>query len=375
MQSRTLHSSFCRMFSAWSWLLGCCVLLIGALPAGAQVGDVTPVHDPSVMQVGGVYYLFCTGRGIPIRTSVDLFHWQRAGTVFAIPPLPPPPHTGSPGRPFVLPKDWHPGGPAWTHAYSGGFDSYWAPDISFFAGQFHLYYAASTFGQTHSAIGLATSASLDASSPGHGWTDRGLVVATRSDDDYNAIDPAVFCDADGRVWMVFGSCWSGIKLVELNPGTGLLLDPTKPPLAIAHRPSGRPLEEGYLTHRGGWYYLWASYDHCCRGAQSDYRIVVSRAKAVTGPYVDRAGNAMLEGGGTPVMSSQGAMRGPGSCAVCSGAGREWLFFHFYDADHHGRPTLQIRPLVWDASGWPSVDQPIAGPVGGSAARAATQPSH
>jgi hypothetical protein len=43
------------------------------------------------------------------------------------------------------------------------------------------------------------------------------------------------------------------------------------------------------VERDGWFYLFASFDFCCRGADSTYYTVVGRSKAVAGPYVDRDG--------------------------------------------------------------------------------------
>jgi len=66
----------------------------------------------------------------------------------------------------------------------------WAPDISYFNGRYHLYYALSTFGSRNSAIGLATSPTLDPADPKYAWTDEGMVLRSFQDkDDWNAIDP------------------------------------------------------------------------------------------------------------------------------------------------------------------------------------------
>jgi hypothetical protein len=107
--------------------------------------------------------------------------------------------------------------------------------------------------------------------------------------------------------------------------------------------------------------LWESVGHCCRGAYSDYRILVGRSPKIAGPYLDRDGRPLLDAGGTVVLASDGPVRGPGSCAIAELAGHDFLIHHFYDANHHGRPTLAVRPLLWDADGWPLAGEPITRP--------------
>src|SRR5205814_2301884 len=94
----------------------------------------------------------------------------------------------------------------------------WAPDISFFNGQYYLYYACSTFGSNRSGIGLATNTTLDPSDAAYHWQDCGLVLESRQNDDFNAIDPNRVIDRNRRHWLALGSFWSGLKLVELDPG-------------------------------------------------------------------------------------------------------------------------------------------------------------
>ena len=48
-----------------------------------------------------------------------------------------------------------------------------------------------------------------------------LVQTKDQESDYNAIDAAMLRDRDGKLWMAFGSFWSGIKLVQLDEHTGL----------------------------------------------------------------------------------------------------------------------------------------------------------
>ena len=308
-----------------------------AASAFAQMGDMLGVHDPSIIQSDGLFYLFSTGPGIEIRTSKDLFHWRQSGSIF-------------------------PTGLQWEIEFRPRGNSFWAPDISFFNGEYHIYYALSTFGSTHSCIGLATNKTLDPTQPQYHWIDRGKIIQTPANNNWNALDPCITFDDQQQPWLVLGSCWTGIKLVQINPGTGLPLVAVTQPLTIASRPNGLLIEEGYVRRHGDWYYLWVSFDHCCRGSYSDYKIMVGRSKNIQGPYVDHAGKPMLAGGGTLVVASQDSMRGPGSCAIIHAGGDDWLVHHFYDDDMWGIATLQISQLNWDADGWPHVGKAISRPI-------------
>ncbi len=297
-------------------------------------GQVTGVTDPRVIKAGATYYLFSTGPGIPIRTSNDLTHWNLAGQVFAAVP-------------------------SWALAQVPGATSIWAPDISFFDGLYHLYYAVSTFGGQRSVIGLATNTTLDPSAPGYRWVDQGEVIASSPGRGrYNAIDPNLAIDPRGGVWLAFGSQWSGVKLVRIDPATGKPKGPHTKLHALASRPNAKPIEAPFLFQRDGYDYLFVSFDNCCMGASSTYKIMVGRARSITGPYVDRAGRPLSEGGGTLVLGSNARYHGPGHNAVLAVGGSDDLVYHTYDALNDGNPTLQIRPLSWTASGWPVVGSPL-----------------
>jgi arabinan endo-1,5-alpha-L-arabinosidase len=308
-------------------------------PATASIaltGATSPVHDPAILADGGRFYLFTTGNAgdaaglLGLRTSDDLKDWTlRGGSYTAL--------------------------PAWAAAAVPGATGMWAPDISKAGGDYRLYYSVSTFGSNRSAIGLATATVIDPTAPAAHWVDQGPVIRSGVTDDYNAIDPNAFTDADGRSWLVFGSFWSGIKLIELDPATGKRRD-GDPLRSLAARPSRGAIEAPFVIRRGGFYYLFASFDFCCRGAASSYNTVVGRSAAPTGPYVDRAGTAMLQGGGTPVLASGqgtgGRYVGRGHAAILQRPDRDYIVYHAYDTQRNGAPTLQIQPLAWDADGWP-----------------------
>ncbi|HUG90661.1 MAG TPA: arabinan endo-1,5-alpha-L-arabinosidase [Planctomycetaceae bacterium] len=310
----------------------------------AQTGDVRGVHDPCIIRQDSTYYVFSTGRGrgesIQIRRSTDLRRWERIGVVF---------------------DDL----PVWTREKVPRVRNLWAPDVAFLGGRYHLYYSVSSFGSNQSCIGLATNATLDPAAENYEWVDQGPVICTSPEarDNFNAIDPQIVLDEHGEPWMSLGSFWSGLQLVRLAPETGKRHATDTAIRPLATRPPPGAIEAPHIHRRDGWHYLFVSFDHCCRGVRSDYRIMVGRSKSLEGPYVDREGTPLLEGGGTLVLESDGHVRGPGHNAVLSDAGRDWLVHHFYDAGARGVPTLQIRPLTWDADGWPRAGEPVASAEG------------
>lgn len=298
-----------------------------AAPAGAatypdpgRVTGDTGVHDPSVVKrPDGSYLVAHTGDGIALKTSTDRVAFRDAGSAF-------------------------PGGAPWTTSYTAGSRTLWAPDVSSHNGRYYLYYAASTFGSNHSAIFLATSPSGASGT----WTHQGLVVESRAGDDFNAIDPALVVDDQGW-WLAFGSFWSGIKLIRLDPATGLRQGSGM--TAIAGR-GGGAIEAPYIVKRGRYYYQYVSFDLCCRGASSTYRVLAGRSTSVTGPYTDRGGVPMNSGGGTEILAGHGSVHGPGHEAVLADHDGDLLFYHYY-ADN-GASLLGINRLTYDAAGWPVV---------------------
>ena len=298
-------------------------------------GDLTPVHDPTIIRSNGVYHLFTTSHMgedpglLHWRTSDDLTSWSMRGAVF---------------------QDM----PEWARTDYPESRGLWAPDIVSVGGEHRIYYSVSSFGENDSAIGMAVARDLSAPNP---WTDRGPVIRSTSENDYNAIDPAVFTGADGRRWMAFGSFWSGLKLFELDPETGMALEEEPTLHAIARRPSPGAVEAPFIIERDGWHYLFASFGLCCRGEDSTYRTVVGRSRDAQGPYLDRDGVDMMNGGGTVILQAsddpEGRYVGPGHCAVLRDPDQDYLVHHAYDLHADGTPTLRIRPIAW-RNGWPVV---------------------
>jgi arabinan endo-1,5-alpha-L-arabinosidase len=333
-------------------------------------GDFEGTHDPSIGVDHGKYYVFATGAvhpdhaegpppapptddkpatkarpataqlpQFPIRCSTDLHAWKRCGTVF-------------------------PAIPEWIQQMSPKTEELWAPDISYFDGLYHLYYAFSAFGKNTSGIALATNETLDASSPKYKWVDRGLVLRSLVTDDFNAIDPNLILDTKGDAWLSFGSFWTGIKMRKLDRKTGLLSKTDTKLYSLAARkpgpltqprspdlpPDSEAVEAPFIVHHGGYYYLFVSWDLCCRGLKSTYSTRVGRSTSVTGPYVDESGKPMADGGGSPLLVANGKWLGPGGESLLHLPDEDLIVFHAYSAVD-GHPALHISTVGWK-DGWP-----------------------
>lgn len=296
------------------------------------------VHDPStIIREGGRYWVFSTGPGVRAAYSDDLVEWHRAGSLFAISQL-----------------------PGWiTDVAESQKGHFWAPDAVIHNGRFLVYYSVSAFGKQTSAIALASTPTLDIDAENFGWTDHGIVVQTSETSDHNAIDPAVFFDQDGRLWMAYGSFWTGLKLIELDPDTGMRIAPDSPTHALAWNDS---IEAPAIVFHDGFYYLFVNWGRCCNGMNSTYNIRVGRSRDVVGPYVDKDGKPMMEGGGSAFLgTAEPAFIGPGHVGVfVDDGGTERLSVHFYDGTQEGKAMLALRELRWDDDGWPHTPGPGSG---------------
>ena len=297
------------------------------LEKSASRGIVT--RDPSdIVKCKDEYWVFYTGRGVPSYHSKNLVKWERGSAVFKTAP------------------EWI----ASTVPENRNM-SYWAPDIMKVGDRYLLYYAVSSMGKMTSAIGLATNSTLDPSDPAYHWTDEGVVVRTHEGDNYNAIDPTVFQGTDGSLWLTFGSYWSGIKLIQLDPKTGKRIAPDSEIYPLAYNES---IEASYLCKHDDFYYLFVNWGSCCQGPKSTYNIRIGRSTTITGPYLDKAGVDMLHGGGSVFLgTTNGPLIGPGHAGTLTAEGKTWFTSDFEgDLRMNGKATLAIMPLRWNADGWP-----------------------
>lgn len=302
-------------------------------------GDVTPVHDPSLIRQGNTWYSFTSDINgtaedvfLRMRCSSDLKQWKVCGTVFSQVP-------------------------AWLTAEVPGAGRLWAPDVSYFNGLYHVYYAGSTAGSQQSVIGLATNKTLDPSDPAYQWVDQGKVLESHWGDDFNAIDPNILVDSDGRVWLTYGSYWSGIKQREIDPATGMP-DANSQVYSLAQRPkvSNDPIEGPFLIHHGNFYYLFVSIDYCCNSNYStdNYKEAVGRSTSPHGPFYDQSGASMMQGGLTVILEGSGNWKAPGGASVFQDPEQGGLLiFHALKLDEGGATYQWVKPIQW-LNDWPQV---------------------
>jgi arabinan endo-1,5-alpha-L-arabinosidase len=308
--------------------------------------DTMMVHDPVMAYENGIYYLLSTGRGISWATSKDRKTWVVQPT------------------PFIEHL------PQWTRDSVAGFkDHVWAPDIIRWHDRWWLTYSCSTFGKNTSAIGLMSSDRLDGR-----WKDEGCLIRSEAKrDNWNAIDSNIAIDDDDQPWMVWGSFWDGIQIAPI------IIDSQQSQLSVSnsqlktiarrYRPNdpnaaenptskyaGRnAIEAPFIFKKNGWYYLFVAWDYCCRGAKSNYRVVVGRSKTISGPYLDREGKPMIEGGGTLfIEGDKKEFEAAGHCAAYTFGHEDLFICHGYSVKLNGISLLIQRPISWTSDGWPVI---------------------
>ena len=328
---RNNGASFSVVFIRKTISLGA-LLLLGATTLALAAPTNVTMRDPStIVKRGDTYWVFGTGKGVQSYSSTDLMNWTQREQVFAA-------------------------SPEWTKTAVPGnkINVMWAPDIHEWNGKYYLYYSFSTLGSNNSAIGLATSATL---APGS-WQDQGPVIISQRGGDFNAIDPSVFTDFDGKRWMAYGSYWSGLKMLQLDAATGKALV-GGPIIDLATRPGvpGNAIEAPAIYPHDGWYYAFVTW-----GGGASYNTRVGRSRNVTGPYLDRDGKKLIEGGGSLFLTSTPATDGrpgddqvgPGHVGILKDGDRYFVSTHYEGSRFNNATTVNVNPLIWDADGWPRV---------------------
>jgi len=212
---------------------------------------------------------------------------------------------------------------------------------------------------------LNSNTTLDPRDPLYKWEDQGIVIQSIPNRDlWNAIDPNLTFDENNTPWLAFGSFWEGLKMVKLNPDLKSIAQPQEW-YTIAKRkrtfeladadPGDGALEAPFIFKKNGYYYQFLSWDLCCRGEKSTYKVVVGRSKTITGPYLDKEGKSLNEGGGTLLIQGNENWYGAGHNSTYTFDGKDFIVFHAYDSKQKGRPILQIKQLQWDAEFWPVLE--------------------
>lgn len=287
-------------------------------PTAAQSG-APYIHDPStIAECEGKYYTFGTGGGGII--SDDGWSW----------------HSGAE----------RPGGGA-------------APDVLKIGDRYLFIYGATGggLGGGHNGRILTMwNRSLDPKAPNFGFTTAVEVASSDGMEDCDAIDPCLMLDpTTGRLWTTYGTYFGNIRLIELDPKTGLRVT------GNVEKDVAIDCEATDLIFRDGWYYLLGTHGTCCDGVNSTYNIVVGRSHSVEGPYLDNVNRDMLNGGGRMVIAAGDRVTGPGHFGrTIIDDGVEIMSCHYEaDFDRSGRSVLGIRPLLW-RDGWPVAGERFKG---------------
>lgn len=301
-------------------------------------------HDPMVLEIGGKLICLTTGNGGNMKSSTDFKSWKNEGALIPSPP-------------------------EWLKKAVPEHRSIWAPDAVKIGDTIRVYFCASRFfGGNDSVIGFMENKNFNANRPHDGWTDGGKVIESSkaNKDHWNCIDPDVLVDQTGRQWLYFGSYYSGLYVVELDPVSGKIKEGCVP-LSVANNKASREnaLEGPCATFRDGYYYLFVSYGLAAQGVRSTYQMMVGRSRNPNGPFVDASGKAMEEGGHVNILKTSPPMFSPGHNEIMKyHDGRWFTSYHYYDGRKYwtdgkwGLPRLQVRELLWSTDGWPLPGLPV-----------------
>ncbi|MBF6625966.1 glycoside hydrolase family 43 protein [Aerococcaceae bacterium zg-BR9] len=260
-----------------------CILLISSsvfpqINVSANTAEFknVSVHDPSIIETDNQFYII--GSHAAFAKSEDLVAWNQIST------------NGNNTKLFENIKEEL----AEDFKYAKT-DTLWASDIiQLKDGKYYLYYCLCEGSSPLSVLGVAVSDKIEGPYKkiesflysGTGTQFGKFYDATKHP---NVIDPHVFYDSEGKLWMVYGSYSGGIYILEMDEETGLPIDRNTYGTHLAGGNHSR-IEAPYIQYNKetGYYYLFTSFGGL--DAQGGYNIRVSRSKKPNGPYEDIQGN-------------------------------------------------------------------------------------
>lgn len=242
------------------------------------------VHDPSLIVVDGTYYIF--GSHLAGAKSTDLMNWTMIGSGV---------NKNNPIIPDA--KNEMPEAFEWAQT-----DTFWAPDvIQLNDGRYYMYYCNCEGSSPLSCLGVAVSDSVEGPYEDLGIilkSGMGALTPSENGDTYNAniqpnaVDPCLYFDTEGRLWMMYGSYSGGIYVLEMDPYTGMPLTSGygKKILGANHL----CIEAAYVLYspETKYYYMFLSYGGLA--ADGGYNIRVCRSKTPDGPFYDSLNQDMID---------------------------------------------------------------------------------
>ncbi len=195
----------------------------------------------------------------------------------------------------------------------------------------------------------------------------------------NAIDPDIYFDTEGKMYMTYGSWSGGIYTLEIDHATGKCIHPQ-----TGKTPDGRTVDSYFGTkllggyHKSGegpfieyneqtgYYYLWVTYG----GLFSDggYNMRVFRSESPYGPFTDARGNTSiqtaysdLDSTGLKVMGNykfstlDRAYLSCGHNSVLKDDDGKWyLIYHARFDDNSEYHEVRVHSIQFNSEGWPVV---------------------
>jgi arabinan endo-1,5-alpha-L-arabinosidase len=325
------------------------------------------VHDPMIIEEDGTYYIF--GSHLGAAKSEDLISWTAIGNGFT----PDNPIIPNPTKELKEALEW----PDPEDAVST-----WAKSPIKLNGKYYLYFSSSAWGATRSAIGLAVADDIE----GPYKYDR-MIIKSYNEGEINvegvshdpnihpnAIDPHVFFDAEGKLWMLYGSYAGGIFMLEMDPETGY----PKSDNTYGKRITGgnhNPMEGSYILYnpKTEYYYLFLSFGTLA--PDGGYNIRVARSKNPDGPYFDPQGNDMADlinvdgsnwanaepygakmiGNFAFVESKLGYLSpGHNSAYYDEETGKMYVIFHTRYPGQGGIHQVRVHQMLINSKGWPVI---------------------
>ena len=277
------------------------------------------VHDPSVVwdPSSKTYYIFGSHRAAAKTT--DLMNWTAFAPTYDYSAYNPSAWSGAYGNYSIDGNQWAPdviwnkamkkwcmylsiNGPTWNSSIVLlTADDIEGPYLCQGPVVFSGFNVTSTAGVSYKHTDLEKVIGTQASLPerynvGNKWGERWP----------HCIDPCVFYDEEGKLWMSYGSWSGGIWMLELDENTGLRDYQVSYPeqgsgngvtsdpyfgkkIAGGYYVSG---EASYIEYINGWYFLFVTYGGLAAGGDKNdynnggYQMRVFRSKKPDGPYVD-----------------------------------------------------------------------------------------